>query len=77
VPILGHYAKTDSFVSTTRVEELHARAARQGAQFEVHFYDAGHAFMRPGPDYVEAAAALAWDRTLAFLSRELGPVGSS
>jgi carboxymethylenebutenolidase len=72
-PILGHYAKSDAFVSAERVETLRARAEAVGARFDVHFYDAGHAFMRKGdPEaYDEAAASLAWERTIAFLRAAL------
>jgi carboxymethylenebutenolidase len=73
LPILGHYAKTDPFVRAERVIELRDRAAAAGVAFEVHFYEAGHAFMRKGsPEYDETAAKLAWSRTLAFLREHLG-----
>lgn len=71
-PILGHYAKTDPFVRAERVRELEARARAAGDSFEVHFYDAGHAFMRKGhPEHDPPAAELAWARTLAFFAAHL------
>jgi carboxymethylenebutenolidase len=74
-PIQGHYALRDAFVSVERVRGLHDKALAAGATFELHFYDADHAFMREGDPaaYHEPSAKLAWSRTLAFLDRHLRP----
>ncbi|MBK8939812.1 MAG: dienelactone hydrolase family protein [Polyangiaceae bacterium] len=73
VPILGHYAKEDPFVKRERVLEVQERAKKNGVDFEAHFYDAKHAFMRKGDPsaYDEASATLAWSRTIPFLRRHL------
>lgn len=72
IPIQGHYAKDDPFVRAERVHELAARAKAAGVDFEVHFYDAHHAFMREGSEaYDERSAALAWSRAIAFLREHL------
>lgn len=68
---LGHFAETDEFEPQSEVDLL--EAALQSAGRPVSFYryaGTGHWFFEP--DRVEAfdqaAASLAWDRTLAFLS---------
>lgn len=73
VPMLGHYAKEDPFIKAERVLQVQERARKNGLEFEVHFYDAQHAFMRKSDPkvYDEVAATLAWSRTLAFLRRHL------
>lgn len=72
-PIQGHYGKLDGFVSPDRAKELAERAGRAGARFELHLYDAGHAFLREHDPaaYEPVSAKLAWDRAIAFLHREL------
>jgi carboxymethylenebutenolidase len=74
-PIQGHYGKHDPIVSTARVEMLRDRALRDGATFELHMYDAGHAFMRRSDPqaYDEAAATLAWERAWPLLTGEVTP----
>ncbi len=61
VPAQGHFGLRDGYLDPARVSAL------QGV--ELHFYDAGHAFMNDRlPDAFDAAsAALAWKRTLDFL----------
>jgi len=73
-PILGHFAKTDSFVSIERARQIAAAVAQAGGAMELCEYDAGHAFMREGDPgaYDAASAKLAWDRTMAFLRKQLG-----
>lgn len=73
-PIQGHYAQHDGYVSAARLTDFQAAASAAGRPgFELFTYDAGHAFMRVGDAaaYNAAAAALAWDRTLAFLRAHL------
>jgi carboxymethylenebutenolidase len=61
VPAQGHFALRDGYIDPARPKGL------QGV--ELHFYDAGHAFMneRRPEAYDAASAALAWKRALAFL----------
>lgn len=71
-PVLFHFGAQDPYITTERVDAVAAAiAGRPG--LELHRYQAGHAFSNwDAPSmYVEAAAAEAWQRTLAFLARHL------
>jgi carboxymethylenebutenolidase len=73
VPVLGHFGNRDESVPAAGVRRLAADIARAGGTFDVHFYEAGHAFFndtRPQA-YDEPSARLAWNRTLEFLGRYL------
>lgn len=72
-PVLGHFGTRDSSVPADSVRDLAERVRQAGGRFENHFYDADHAFFndtRPAV-YRADAAALAWERTLAFLRTHL------
>lgn len=73
VPILGHYASEDPYVNSARLAEIEATLAARGLRSTFHRYPAGHAFMREGDPtaYHAPSAALAWERTLAFLRETL------
>lgn len=66
---LGHFAETDEFESQTDVDNLQASLARAGRPFTFYQYPGTrHWFVEPDrPEYVQPAATLAWERTLAFL----------
>jgi carboxymethylenebutenolidase len=69
---LGHFAGDDPFEPQANVEDLEASLMRAGRPVTFYRYPGtGHWFFEPDrPDaYDEAAANLAWDRTLAFLKR--------
>jgi len=68
-PILAHFSKTDDWATPERGEAIRDRIVKQGGSMELHLYDAEHAFMneRRPEVYAPAAAAQAWDRTIAFL----------
>lgn len=69
---LGHYAETDPFEPTTEVDALQAALRRAGRPATFHRYPGtGHWFAEADrvQAYDAAAAALAWQRTLAFLRR--------
>jgi carboxymethylenebutenolidase len=74
-PVLCHAAENDGFFSPDAIEELAGGLRSQGKDVAVHVYpDTGHAFANDensigthDPD----AAALAWERTLAFLRNRL------
>lgn len=73
-PVLGHFATQDRFINEDMVAgfERGMEKAGKGDSLTVHWYDADHAFANPtGSRYDAADAALAWDRTLGFLSRHL------
>jgi carboxymethylenebutenolidase len=72
-PIQAHFATDDPFVAPERARALCDGLRARDYPIEVHFYAAKHAFMNDthrGHD--PAAAALAWERAVAFLHRHLG-----
>jgi carboxymethylenebutenolidase len=72
-PVLGHFGLKDQGVPMASVHALRDGINAAGGHMESHEYDAGHAFFndaRPAV-YDPASAALAWDRTLAFLHQHL------
>ncbi len=69
---LGHFAEDDEFEPQSNVDELEAALRRAGRPVTFYRYtDTGHWFFEPDrpQSYNQAAASLAWDRTLAFLIR--------
>jgi carboxymethylenebutenolidase len=73
VPVLGHFGTLDGSIPRGKVEELATQVVGSGGMFEAHFYPADHAFFNDTRPQVfnPAAAALAWDRSVAFLTRHL------
>ena len=68
-PLLFHFGKTDP----NSTPEIVAQVKTAFPTAETHIYEAGHAFANDvRPAYVEAAAKLARERTLDFLSRQHG-----
>lgn len=77
---LGHFAENDEFEPQSNVDNL--EEALRGAGRPVTFYrypDTGHWFFEPDRSqaYNQAAASLAWDRTLAFLKSGMSGCASS
>ena len=69
---LGHFAENDEFEPKSNVDDLEESLRRAGRPVTFHRYpDTGHWFFEPDRTqaYNQAAASLAWDRTLAFLKR--------
>jgi carboxymethylenebutenolidase len=69
---LGHFADNDEFEPLAGVDELEAAMQQAGRPVTFHRYSGtGHWFFEPDRPqaYNQAAASLAWDRTLAFLKR--------
>ena len=69
---LGHFAGNDEFEPQSNVDGLEGLLRRAGRPVTFHVYQGtGHWFFEPDrPEaYNEAAASLAWDRTLEFLKR--------
>ena len=69
---LGHFAENDEFEPQSNVDNLEAALRRAGRPVTFYRYSgAGHWFFEPDRSqaYNQAAASLAWDRTLAFLKR--------
>ena len=69
---LGHFAEDDPYEPPAAVDSLEAalRSAGRSATF-YHYAGVGHWFFEPDRTdaFNQAAADLAWDRTLAFLQR--------
>ena len=73
---LGHFAEFDEFVSDDDVVEMKAHLHLVGREPIFHHYPATtHWFFEADrePAYSADAAELAWQRTLAFLDREVRP----
>ncbi len=69
---LGHFAENDEFEPQASVDELEASLRRAGRPVTFYTYTGtGHWFFEPDRShaYNQAAASLAWDRTVAFLRR--------
>jgi carboxymethylenebutenolidase len=69
---LGHFAENDEFEPQSNVDDLEESLRRAGRPVTFYRYrDTGHWFFEPDRTqaYNQAAASLAWDRTLAFLKR--------
>ncbi len=69
---LGHFAENDEFEPPSNVDHLEESLRRAGRPVTIYRYGGtGHWFFEPDRTeaYNQAAATLAWDRTLAFLKR--------
>jgi carboxymethylenebutenolidase len=69
---LGHYAENNEYEPQANVDGLEEMLRRAGRPVTFHHYSGtGHWFFEPDrvQAYNQAAASLAWDRTLAFLKR--------
>lgn len=69
--VLGHYAETDEWVPFDQAKEMEENMKAAGVDVTLHLYPkTAHWFMESDrPEYDPSAAALAWDRTLAFLKK--------
>lgn len=67
-PVMFHFGEHDRSIPPEAV----AKHRELLPQMDVHTYPTGHAFNRDGgPQYDEASAKLAWQRTLAFFDQHL------
>jgi len=69
---LGHFAENDEFEPRSNIDQLEESLRRAGRPVTFYHYSGtGHWFFEPDRSqaYNQAAASLAWDRTLAFLRR--------
>jgi carboxymethylenebutenolidase len=71
---LGHFAEHDDYEPLPAVHALEQRIQQAGREVAFHVYPGTrHWFVEPNrPELDAAAAALAWERTLAFLPAHLG-----
>jgi len=74
IPMQLHFAQHDDWCTPQAVDKLELALRQGSAAFEVHRYDAKHAFMNEArPEVYNAeAASKAWGRTLQFLLAKLG-----
>jgi carboxymethylenebutenolidase len=78
-PMMAHWASHDDFFVISGVDQLDTKLTEANIQHEFYRYDAKHAFANPKADsrgmpplqYNEAAANSAWERTMAFLKKNL------
>jgi carboxymethylenebutenolidase len=78
-PLMGHWALEDTAFPIAKVTDLEKKLHDAHVKFEFHRYPAKHAFANETADskkldflkYDPAAAALAWQRTMEFLTRHL------
>lgn len=73
--VLGHFAETDQFESDEGIAELEETVRAAGREVTIHRYPGtGHWFAEPSKDAYRAEAAdLAFERTVDFLRKKLGP----
>jgi carboxymethylenebutenolidase len=74
VPVQGHFGERDTSVPVDKAKAIAAAVTAAGGRFEMHVYPADHAFFNDTRTavYDAASARLAWDRSVAFLKRNLG-----
>jgi carboxymethylenebutenolidase len=73
IPIQFHFATIDDWNNPPAIAKLEDALKRGRVTYELHRYEAEHAFMNEArPEvYKPDAAKLAWDRTLKFLATQL------
>ena len=71
-PVQGHFGLKDARINQEMVSGFETAMEKAGKSFETYWYDADHAFANPsGGRYDAEDAALAWERTSAFLDAHL------
>ncbi|WP_417514798.1 dienelactone hydrolase family protein [Minwuia sp.] len=71
-PVLGHFAESDQWINHEMVDKFEAEMAKAGKPVTTYWYDAQHGFANPTTArYDREDAALAWERTSAFLAKNL------
>lgn len=72
-PVLGHFAETDPYESEDGLATFERTLRTANREVEIHRYpDTGHWFAEPSKEaFAPEAAALAFDRTVAFLRNRL------
>ncbi len=72
-PILGHFGTKDQAINATMVNGFDTILKNNAkANYELHWYEAGHGFANPtGANYNEPSAMLSWQRTGEFFKKNL------
>lgn len=81
IPVQLHFGTEDEFFKPEQTQALQEKLTAGGVDHEFHWYEgARHGFCNPNQpgnsglgNYNAQAAATAWDRALAFLTRTLSP----
>lgn len=73
-PMIFHFATEDDWCTPDAVKELESKLKAGNVEYELYSYGAQHAFMNEARPEVHAPehAKVAWERTLAFLKKNLG-----
>lgn len=72
VPFQGHFANDDHWCTPEAVDRLEAALGTTSVPWEIHRYEAAHAFLNETVEAYDAAATEdSWARTLGFLRRHL------
>ena len=73
-PVMGHYGSLDSGIPASRVKAMTQALTDAGIANDITIYEnAQHSFFNDTrPSYNPEAAALAWERTLAWLRKYVG-----
>lgn len=70
IPFQGHFATQDDWCTPAAVDELETALRNGKVDYELHRYEAAHAFFNEAEPavYDEKCAALSWERTMSFLT---------
>lgn len=72
IPLQGHFAQEDEFFTPALVDVLESRLKEGNVTYEIHRYQADHAFgNETGDRHDPEAAKLAWQRTFDFLAKHI------
>ena len=73
VPLQCHFASRDDWCTPAAVEELETALRGGNVEYDLHRYEADHAFFNEAEPHVYDAqcASLSWQRTKAFLETKL------
>ncbi len=73
IPVLAHFAQIDDWCTPELVDSLEETFQKGSVNYELHRYEAQHAFMNESRSevYAPAAAETAWQRTTDFLAKHL------
>lgn len=75
-PVLAIFATHDDWITPAKATAFESALKQAGATYEVHHFEAEHAFANPSnPDYDAEAALRAWDLTRDFLMAHLRSPG--
>lgn len=74
IPFQGHFALKDPYFTPAQVDRLEAQLQKGHVAYEIHRYQADHAFgNETGARYDPESAKVAWQRSLDFLEKHLKP----